>query len=247
MKYFIDLADARNRALHKLLFAQGFDAGPLEFDEAGIYIFSPAKRFEIDEVKKLPHGSMVFAGNIKEDIKKVFEEKALKYVNFLDYEDFAVKNAVLTAEGTLPVLIEQTDKSVFEQKVLILGLGRIGKALAILFGKLGIDYSCMVTEKELDSASIYAKDYFTKKELLKNISKFDAIINTIPIKVFEDEDLKHISNKTMFIELASAKCFDDTKAEFKFVWALALPTKYMPMSAAGLMKEVIVGVKHETE
>lgn len=241
MKYFIDLSDARNKALYKLLESEGLSVNQLEFNEVGTYIFSPAKRFEVDEVLKVPEGSVVFAGNLKEEIREIFGDKKLKHVNFLDFEDFAVKNAVLTAEATLPVLIEHTDRSVFDQKILIMGLGRIGKALAILFDKLGVDYSCMVTERELDYASIYARKYFTKKELLNKALNFDTIINTIPTKMFEDKDIGRIADETVFIELASIKCLDDTKANFKFIWALALPTKYTPMSAAELMKEVVLG------
>ena len=241
LKYFVELTDERNKALHKLLTKQGVDTHPMEYNNAGTYIFSPAKRFALDEALAIPKSSIVFSGNLKDEIKQIFDERKITHINFLDFEDFAVKNAVLTAEGTLPVLIKETPASIYEQKVLILGLGRIGKALAILFDKLGIDYTCMVTPRELDSANIYAKDYFLKEELLERVGGFDTIVNTIPVKVFEDGDLKYINDEAVFIELASNKCLDDTKAKFKFVWALALPTKYMPMSAARLMDEVIMG------
>lgn len=63
-------------------------------------------------------------------------------------EIFTTKNANITAEGVLALILEHSPKSIFENNVLIIGAGRIAKAMAIILGRLGVNYAVVRFNKD---------------------------------------------------------------------------------------------------
>lgn len=166
MKYFIDMADKRNQLVKEELAKRGFQTVDFNPDaEQGTtgdsYLFSPAKKFKLEELQKLPPEINVFCGKIDEKTQQIFLEKKIRHFNFLDDEIFAVQNASLTAEGVLGIMLAESPRSVLENSVLILGGGRIAKAMMILLGKLGVEFSiCMRNLQEFESAHLFTDRFF---------------------------------------------------------------------------------------
>ena len=247
MTYFIDVLDKRNLYLKNKLQNLGrsvadYDENNLSSMQTGDYlIFSPAKKFDLNYFDKLPNNICFMAGNIPEKAKQILKNKNIKYINLMDDEIFTVKNANLTCEGILALILEKSERSIYKSNVLILGGGRIAKALGIMFGRLGVKFSIVsFNEIKYPSYFTFTNSCYYKKSFLKDLNKFDIIVNTIPAKVFEDDELDKISSETIFIETASLNCLNKEKAiNFNYILAPALPTKYAPITASDYMFDVI--------
>ena len=250
MKYYIDTSDKRNVYLKQFLLKKGKDV--LSFDEiekhhvfksGDAFIFSPAKKFDEQEIKALPSNILLFCGNIKDEFKTLLAQKNIKYVNLLNNETFAIKNAQLTAEGVLAIMIDKSEKSLYENKILILGAGRVAKSLAVLFKSLNLKFAIASYNKtKFPENNYFANKSYLGRSFVKDLPKFDVIVNSIPAKIFDDKMLSKISPETIFVETASVPCLDEEKAKnFSYIKAPGLPQKYCASSAGKLMMKNILG------
>ncbi|MCL1901058.1 MAG: hypothetical protein FWG51_01525 [Firmicutes bacterium] len=249
--YLVELSDNRNKILYeklkKLYKTQSYNEENSLISKDACVIFSPAKKLKTEDIEKLPKGIKVIGGNQKSDVLKIFETLEIKYINILSDEIFTVKNAVLTAECTLRVLIDATEKSIFENNILILGCGRIGKALSLLLSKLGLNFSvCSHSKAGFETTPLYCKRSYFGVDFIHEVSQFDVIINTAPALILKDDGLLKIAPNTSIIELASVPCLDIEKLKglsIKYIKALGIPSLYCPETAADLMFESIINYK----
>ncbi len=193
--------------------------------------------------RKLLHSDLpIFAGNISAD-------------NVFDYtknEVFALKNAVLTAEGALSLAVSESDGSLINASILIVGYGRIGKALhrylSVLTNHITV---CARKEEQRTLAHSYGADTVAF-DALRVKSDFDYIFNTVPHPVFNEQELSAIGADTLLMDLASFpggvdRHFAEAK-DIKLLIARGLPAKYSPKAAGEavgsavmtMIKEVIV-------
>lgn len=245
MKYFIDIGDSRNVILLRLMKDDGASAVELkhntEAEKGDACIFSPAKKFNLEEAKAFKKNITVFAGNVSAEVKAEFDIKNIKHINFMEDEIFAYKNAWLTAEGTLAEILVNTQKSLYQNKYLLLGYGRCSRALGLLFNKMGIKYDIVsFTKEHLEQSCIFAEQSYFKYEFLPHLKNYDVTVNSIPAKIFEDDMLSKFKPGGCVLEIASVNCLDSAKVKgFKYVLCPALPKKYTCESAAKLMYEKI--------
>lgn len=247
MNFFIDLSDKRNNYVANSLSNMGHIVEKFEFNngrQGDIFIFSPAKKFNENEIKKFSSGIIIFGGNINDETLQNFKNKNIKYINLLKDENFVVKNAKLTAEGVLALTISCNEKSIFENKVLILGSGRVGLAIASLFNKLNIDADFAIFHKDKFAiASFYCKNVIFKDDFPKMIGEYDIIINTVPAKILNDDMLNKINKKAIILEIASINCLNSDLLKFytfKYVPAPALPMVYCAETAGKFMLDSIL-------
>ncbi len=243
MKFFLEMKDKRINYLSFKIAKLNYKV--IDYDEKNvnlisvndILVVSPAHKWNQENFLNLPDNIIIFGGNID---KNLLDKKNIKYINLMNNEDFVLKNALYTAEGFLPDLIMNTSKSIFEQKILILGSGRVAKAVAYLLYKMGIDFDMsMRNEKECNYAKLISQNVFNIvhcKEFLKN---YDVIINTIPETLFTIDDNNFFKEDGVVFELASKKCIDFESKLFKYIQCPALPAKFMPESAGNLVFEKI--------
>ena len=250
MTYFVDTSDRRNTYLKEYLKEKGKDVKSFDeiekhqtYKSGDAFVFSPAKKIDEDFANKLPSGITLFCGNLPDGVKKVLALKNIKYKNLLENETFAIKNAQLTAEGVLSIIIENSEKSLYDNRILILGAGRVAKSCAGIFGSLGLKFAIASYNKQ----KFPQNNFFTKKSYLGNafvrdLGRFDIIVNTIPAKIFNDKMLGKVQKNAVFIETASVPCLDEEKAKhFKYIKAPGLPQKYCASSAGKLMMKNILG------
>lgn len=247
MNFLIDLSDKRNNYVANSLSNMGHIVEKFEFDKGksgDIFIFSPAKKFNENEVEKFPADITIFGGNVSDEVLQNFKNNNIKYINLLKDENFVVKNAKLTAEGVLALTISCNEKSIFENKVLILGSGRVGLAIASLFNKLNINTDFAVFHKDkFATASFYCKNVIFKDDFPKKIGEYDIIINTVPAKILDDEMLNKINKKANILEIASINCLNTDLLKlytFKYVPAPALPMIYSSETAGKFMLDSIL-------
>lgn len=248
MIYHVDVTDGRTGILKRLLEERGFKTEiyapqAAQVKPSDTVVFSPAKKLSMEEASALPENVTVVCGGISGEVEKIIASKNITHRNIMLSEEFAIKNACLTAEGVLALILEKSKKSIYENNILILGNGRIATALAVLLGKIGARFALVAYDKaKVPKHYIYTEHVFHGKEFLGHIYKYDVLVNTIPAKIFSDEEVELIPKGAVLIETASVLCLDKNLAEnFEFVDAPGLPQKYSALSAAKLMMEYILG------
>ena len=205
---------------------------PTPFSSNGETINSPYAKEEIkiEQLFKSNKQKILIAGGIKERIKEQLEEKYLKVIDVMKREELAILNTIATAEGTIKVAIENTDKILQGSKVLILGFGRVAKIVASKFSLLSTKVTC-AARKSTDLAWIEAYGYnsININEMLFELNDFDIIINTVPEIIIKEKELKHMKPDVLLIDLASKPGGIESKKAIqmglKYIWALAIPRK----------------------
>jgi len=90
--------------------------------------FSAEKRAISPLLAAAAPGTRVFAGGAGEDLRAACRRGGLPLTDYLRREDFALRNADITAEAALVRLMEG-EGTLRGQRVLISGFGRIGRSL----------------------------------------------------------------------------------------------------------------------
>ena len=255
MMFFVELNDKRNNYIFNKLQSLGYIV--FEYKAEGekqtasgsvSYIFAPARKLSVADTRLFESGSTVYGGEQTEVILAELDSLKIKYVNILKSEKLTVQNAVLTAEGTLALLIENTEKSIYDIKTLILGGGRVGKAVAALLTRLGVD-TAIANRSDLNYAAAYffCKTALHFEELNEKIGEYDVIINTVPTEILGEQLLAKVKPDALIMELASAPCLNKLslpKFTFKYLSAQSLPGKFSPISAGEIiLSEILSNIK----
>lgn len=167
--------------------------------------------------------------------------------DILEREEYAILNAIATAEGAIQIAMEEYPKTLSGSNILVMGFGRIGKILAKMLQGIGANVYCEA-RKETDLAYIKAYGYtpIHLKNLEEHLPKFDIIINNIPVLVLDKTRLNRVKKDVLILDLASnpgGVDFEYAKQNnLKTIWALALPGKVAPVSAAEYIKDTIYNI-----
>lgn len=247
MTFFIDKTDNRNVLLAQKLIKQNKNiewfSDISKIQPLDCLIFSPAKKFENEFLLNLPDRIKLVCGALSSEQIKIINDKNIVYKNLMNDEIFAIKNANLTAEGVLAIILEKSPKSIKNNKILILGGGRIAIALAVLFNKLNIDFAITSFNKDkFPKYYLYTDKCYYKNSYLEHLKEYDVIVNTIPAKIIDDEMLTLFETDCLFIETASIECLNKEKVTtFNYVKAPALPSRYCVETASDYMYEALIG------
>lgn len=203
---------------------------------------------DIEELfKSMRRNTVLIAGNFSDNVRDLANKYKIKLYDFLEDEDFAVYNAIPTAEGAIEIAINKTKTTINSSNCLVLGFGRIGKVLSELLKGLHANVT-VVARKAEDIAWIKAMGYESKgyDELNEILDKFDIIFNTVPALIIGNDEIEHIRKDCLIIDLASKPGGVDFKlAKEKGIdtsFALGLPGKVSPKSVAEYMLNKVMNV-----
>lgn len=176
---------------------------------------------------------MIFVGNANNKLKELCLSKKIDLVELLKEPKFVIENARLTAMGIIYYL-GQKSLAVSDLKIVILGYGNIGYALAELLKAYHCEFSIFANTLE-EEKFIRLQGYH-----LADFKDFDVVINTIPKNL--DWDYNTFKDKQI-IDVASAPYgFDIDKiyeVGIKYEIISAIPSKFAPTSAAKIIKNYI--------
>lgn len=226
--------------------------GPIPFSSNGKTINMPFsdKEISIREMMHVINAKVLIAGGIAPEVYEMANDEYIEIIDIMKREELAVLNTIATAEGTIQVAIENTNKIIHGSEILILGFGRIGKVLARKLAGLSAKVTC-AARKDEDLAWIQAYGHKATNinSLGENLKLYDIIINTVPHIILNEERLKYIKKDCLLIDLASNLGGIDKKAvkdnKLKFVWALSLPGKVAPITTAEFIKDTIYNIIKE--
>lgn len=191
----------------------------------------------LDEVLHRMSGEQILCGGMLN----------LERPNSYDYyerEELKILNAIPTAEGAIAIALDELPITLHAAKTVVLGYGRIGKALSERLKGLG----CIVTvcaRKESDLALCESSSYqpVHMRLLSEAISDVDVIFNTVPAVLLNEAILDYIDQKTLIIDLAGKPGGVDFEAAkqhgIKAIQALSLPGKVAPITAGSIIYKTV--------
>ena len=226
--------------------------GPIPFSSNGKDINAPFSdnNISIRELMHVINAKILIAGSITPEVYDLENDEYIEIIDIMKREELAVLNTISTAEGTIEIIIANTNKIIHGSKVLILGFGRIGKVLARKLSGLSAKVTC-AARKDEDLAWIRAYGHMETNinTIGENLSEYDVIINTVPHLVLTEEKIKYVKDDCLLVDLASNPGGIDKKAaknkNLKLIWALALPGKVAPVTTAEFIKDTVYNILKE--
>lgn len=214
-------------------------------DENGM-ITAPCEKINPAEIHSLlKSDAVIFAGKADKRLEDIFKGKEI--IDYMEREELSLKNAVPTAEGAVEIALNELPVTLNGLKVLIVGLGRIGTALAEILKGFGADVTASVRNaKGTAKARILGiKSVCTNKM----DTDYKLVFNTVPELIFDSELLSRFDDETLFIDLASKPGgidFDSASVlGKKVVWALGIPGKTAPVTSGEFIAETVIGILTE--
>jgi dipicolinate synthase subunit A len=212
--------------------------------------FHPDKIYINEVLKAVSKNQFFIAGRISEKIAHLSQVYNVYCIDLLKREEMAVLNAIPTAEGAIQIAMEEIPITLHGSNTLVLGFGRIGKILANMLKGLGANVF-VEARKYSDLAWIKSYGYYPifLNSLEKYLSDMDVIFNTIPSVILSTDMLSRIKNESLIIDLASKPGGVDferaNQLGLKVIWALSLPGKVAPVTAAECIKETVYNILKE--
>lgn len=219
---------------------------PLPVTQDGVFLKTECSDERIplnDRFAELLRGKQVFGGKVE---KLYSSSEVWKSVDCRDYfaeEEFAVRNAAVTAECALGIAIKEYSGTVNGSSCLVTGFGRIGKALAWMLRGIGAKVT-VSARKPSDLAWIESLGYrAVLTEKLYGSGRYEFIFNTVPAMVFNKNVLSNLIGIPLVIDLSSLPGGVDFNAAGEIgihtIHALSLPGKMAPKAAAEIIKNTI--------
>jgi hypothetical protein len=193
----------------------------------------------------LKEGVTVAAYGLSPQVRKEMETLGATVFDGAEEEEFLGENARLTAEGALGIILTDSDSSLAEMKVGLIGYGRIGSRLLRLLLLLGARVRLYTRNKTLrqtlGSQGIETSDFSETSDY----SDLDLLINTAPVRVMGKEELSGYEQGGLKIyDLASGVCFPESPSVKKLS---SIPETLYPKSAGRLYAEFILRRLSEVE
>ena len=220
---------------------------PLPVSKNGSLLNTPLSSYEIrlkDITDRINENHFVFYGMGTGNFPKHVQAKAYYSCDYFNIESLIYKNALLTSEGILSIILEKLPLTVFGLKTAITGYGRIGAFTAEMLKRLGADVTVFARDEiQLLKANLSGISSHNISELCNFAPDFDVIINTVPHIIVDSKAIKNSNYSCVFIETASAPYGIDAEACAQYgrtlIKAFSLPGKTAPKSAGIIIGETI--------
>lgn len=161
----------------------------------------------------------------------------LQYVNLWEDEALLRENAYLTAEGAVASAMRQTRLAMMGTECLVVGYGRIGRALTGILLNLGANVTVISSsERKRREVRESGAKSASMMELTEVLSGKGIIFSTPPAMFLDQTALGYVDREAIIIDLASPPYGVDLEAAQALnlhAWREpGLPGRYCPLSAA---------------
>ena len=226
---------------------------PLPVSSGGGLLNAPLSRLSpplTEILAPLSPGQMLCGGRVDPVTAALAAERGLTVRDYFAREELAVANAVPTAEGAIQIAMEQLPITIHGARVLVVGFGRVGRALAQRLAALGARVTVAARRYE-SLAWAQASGYGTEQtgQLAGWLCGYDLVVNTVPALVLGEAELADLKPDCLVLDLASKPGGVDLEAARRLgrtvIWALSLPGKVAPVTAGAAIKNTIYHMLHE--
>lgn len=210
-------------------------------DKRMIYAEAELKNMGYEIVKKYENCDCVLRPPQSKDKHKGIE--------YMKNEAFVLKNAYLTAEAALGIAINESEQSLINSKILIIGYGRIAKALHKYLQAFTSNITvCARNSVQLSNAEMNSARTIHITDLSK-CKCYDFVFNTVPFPVLNEKELKQMNTDALIIDLASFPGGVDKHSAqakgIKLIQAWGLPGKCSPKTAGKYVAQAVHDIIRE--
>ncbi len=232
--------------------------GPPDFDgadavilplpaERGGYLNAPLSegKCRVSELlAPLREGTWLLAGMAGAQLRELCREKKLRFADYFGREELQLRNALLTAEGAIGLMMNADARCISGSRVLISGFGRIASLLAPRLRALGARVAVLARSP---SDRMRAKNMgcvaLAPGETLP--WEPDFVVNTVPATIFGEREIAAFGGAKL-IELASVPYGFDLAAAEKLGRSVrlapGLPSAYAAESAAEAIRDAVYSI-----
>lgn len=194
--------------------------------------------------------TVCFGGLVHGDVKALAEACGAQLEDYFLREELVQKNAAITSEGAIQILMEESAQALCDSRVLILGFGRIGKFLAHHLRAFGADVSVEARKPEdLTQIECYGYRAVPLGELRSHLGGQDIIVNTVPHLILGRDELAEVTAGALLLDLASKPGGIDfercKEMGLRAIWALSLPGRVAPQSAGKVIADTVENMLKE--
>jgi len=160
-------------------------------------------------------------------------------------ESITVYNAAITAEGAIFTAMQASPDTLWRSRCLVIGYGRIGKALAPRLRALGATVT-ISARHAADLAAIDACGYHADHTgaYETDLGRYHYIFNKVPALILNKHQISRTAPDCLLIDLASMPGGMDFEACRQLgrhcIHALSLPGKTAPATAGKILADYIV-------
>lgn len=213
---------------------------PVPVTRDGVHLNSSQSVELVDIISKVRKSSLVLGGVMNDMLAQALTIKGATVVDYFDNDSVAVANSVPTAEGAVALAIENSDVMLSGSNCLVVGCGRVGKAMSRLLKAMGAEVTVSSRRvKHKVWAALNGCKSAETAQLADKLERFDFIFNTIEYRIFDADNLGKLRTDTVLIELASNALGVDLEAakslNLNVIYAPALPGRFSPKSAAEIL------------
>ena len=228
---------------------------PLPFSRDGICVNAPLsdEAIPLDVISEYAdEGAVIFAGGSSLRLNDLCERSGAIAVDYFADEALTLKNAALTAEAAVAMLIDNTEFSLCGAKVLITGYGRIAAYTARLLHVFGADITiCARKPDQRTKAALDLCEVAAMNMLAFYAESSDIIINTVPAALFGESDFHKMNPDTIYMELATRKAVPEmdfaAAAGVRYISASGLPGKFCPKTAGIAIADTVMDYINKLE
>ncbi|HET7657231.1 MAG TPA: dipicolinic acid synthetase subunit A [Bacillales bacterium] len=197
-----------------------------------------------EHLKRTPEHCTVYSGISNDYLEQCVNEANRELVKLFERNDVAIYNSIPTAEGTVMMVIQNTDVTIHDSDVMVLGFGRTGMTVARTMAALGARVKVGARRSEhLARISEMGIEPFYIENLEREVNEIDICINTVPAPVLNAKVLSHMPLSTLIIDLASKPGGTDfryaDKRGIKALLAPGLPGIVAPKTAGQILAKVL--------
>lgn len=159
-----------------------------------------------------------------------------KYTNYCTLDDFALLNAVPTAEGAIAAAIGAVDFTLWKSKILVIGMGRVARILLTRL-KAFCPLLTVAARSDRDLALLEAcgAEFISTSDIIQTADRYDIIFNTVDAPVLDSS--RTALESTLIIDLSTKGCLSDTEGLEKYRKLSGIPGKTAPVTAGRIIAQ----------
>lgn len=210
------------------------------------YVATPGKPLSLSEedLAVLSVGTPVFTGFARKFLREVANRRGLKLVEIAERDDFAILNAIPSAEGAIQIAMEHLPVTIHGSAAFVLGFGRVGMTLARMLTALGARTTVVARDAAQRARAMEMGCRVADFGRLPVLAgEADVIFNTVPALVLTAKILKATRPDVLIIDLATRPGGTDFDAAQRLkrqaILAPSLPGRVAPKTAGRIFAQVV--------
>lgn len=178
-------------------------------------------------LSQMAPGAHIILGLADAALKRAASELGIGIHEYEHDQTLMLLRAPAIVEGVIKIIVENTDVTIHNTPVCVLGQGNIGTVLTRTLVLLGAKVT-VAARNPVQRANAYTlgADSITIDELKKQVSGFDIIISTVPAPIISKEVVDDLAPGTLLVDISAPPGSIDldyaSSQGIKAVWARAM-------------------------